>query len=85
MREDFKENKWTGRPFNLLEIDLFVDNYLGTENVHTHQYTCMQPHSSNLGYDHDLHEVWLMTLKFFLRPISVESFMAFVLKTAMSY
>jgi len=36
----------------------------------SHEYICMQAHSSNLCYDYDLHEVWLITLKVLLRSNS---------------
>jgi hypothetical protein len=28
LRGDFENNKWASGPFNLLEIDLFVDKFL---------------------------------------------------------
>ena len=34
MRGDFKKNKWPGGPFNLLEINLFVDKFLSQQSIY---------------------------------------------------
>lgn len=35
MQEDSKRNKWVGRPFRLLGINLFVDKFLGYVSIYS--------------------------------------------------